>query len=54
MSCRRKFAFGLTTGRFDRTRVYADATDMPRDLMRYEMAIVALREIPCWQCTKTA
>lgn len=52
-SCPIKFRFGDIIGRANFTNLYASISDIDLYRITYAMAMVALREMPAWQCNKT-
>lgn len=48
-----KLRFGEMMGRANLTKLYASSSDNDLYRITYAMAIVALREIPAWQCSNT-
>lgn len=52
-SCPIKFKFGEIIGRANFTNLYASISEIDLYRITYAMAMVALREMPAWQCNKT-
>lgn len=48
-----KLRFGEIIGRANFTSLYASNSESDLYRITYAIAIVALREIPAWQCNKT-